>query len=116
MHEDPNAPCLPGMPAPCIGEELDLTAPAASQSNPMRLSILVAKASLPATWTIKQAAMYHLLDGAETAVRVLPCGKKSHGTVVPEPSCLQSVKAMRVGRVSYIQFVILTEINGRWRG
>jgi uncharacterized repeat protein (TIGR01451 family) len=116
LHETEGAPCLPGMPSGCIGEELRLVAPAATQTNPLRLSILVAKASLPATWNIKQAVMYHLLDNATSAVQVLACGKKPRGIVAPELSCLQSVKAMRVGGVPYIQFLILTEVNGRWRG
>jgi hypothetical protein len=116
MHEDADAACLPGMPTPCIGEELDLHAPLATQSNPLKLSILVAKATLPANFDIKLAVMYHLADGATTAEQVPRCSKRSHGTVLPRPSCLQSVKMVRINKVAYVQFLVLTEINGRWRG
>lgn len=108
MHEGPGS-CPLVLPATCVGQQLDLTAPSAtSAATPLVLKILVAKGVVNGRLSIKNAMMLH--DDTPIAV----CDKRPKGVAAPDP-CLSSIKGMRVGGVAYWQYLVYTVDNGSWR-
>lgn len=104
--DDPNCPLA--LPATCVGQRLDLTAPTTSgPATPLVLKILVAKSEFSVRLSIKNAVVAH--DSNQIPV----CGKRK-GTASPDP-CLSSVKGMNVGGVAYWQYLVYTTTNGSWR-
>jgi hypothetical protein len=112
MNEVTEACELP-LPATCIGQTLNLTAPSATVGKPLVLKILVAKNAVTARLTAKTAVLYHALDSGPGTI-VSPCAKPTKAMANPTP-CLSSVKGVKVGRVAYWQFLVYTVDNGSWR-
>ena len=109
----------------CIGERLDLRSPSASASHPLVLEIFVGKAGVPKKGrgneredddkAAKKLVLYHLRDGAPSYELVRPCRNKPKGAANPAPSCVSSIKAVKVNGVAYFRFTVYTVVNGSWR-
>jgi uncharacterized repeat protein (TIGR01451 family) len=103
----------------CIGERLDLEAPDASAGDPLVLKIRVGKAQLKAQLgngiNAKRLVLYHLPDDAGVYHQVPPCAKRSRGVANPAPSCVSSIKNVKVNGVPYFEFTVYTAVNGSWR-
>jgi hypothetical protein len=94
-------------PFVCVGPQVvRLTAPHATKGNPLVLKLLVAKSIVPPGFRTRDGVAFH--DGT----RIPACKGKGAS---PEPSCLSSVKFVKVGSISFVQYLILTETNGSWR-
>jgi uncharacterized repeat protein (TIGR01451 family) len=113
MNEFTEPVCQLPLPATCIGQTLDLTAPSATAGKPLVLKILVAKNAVTARLTAKTAVLYHALDSGPGTI-VSACAKPTKAMANPTP-CLSSVKGVKVGRVAYWQFLVYTVDNGSWR-
>ena len=113
MNESTEALCQLPLPATCIGQTLDLTAPSASVGHPLVLKILVAKSALTARLSAKNAVLYHEPDSGPQTI-VSACAKPTKAMANPTP-CLSSVKGVKVGGVAYWQFLVYTVDNGSWR-
>jgi hypothetical protein len=106
VDEQTQACDLP-QPFVCVGPQvLRLTAPNATKRNPLVVKLLVAKRFVPPGFRTKNGVAFH--DGA----KIPACKGKG---VSPEPSCLSSVRFVKFGGIAFVQYLILTEINGSWR-
>ncbi|MDQ2940845.1 MAG: DUF11 domain-containing protein [Chloroflexota bacterium] len=113
LHEENEAVCslvVPGVR--CIGERLDLHAPSSSPNNPLVLELLVGKAA--AGRVNPKLFLYHRADNAPTYQLVPSCVKKSR-VANPAPSCVSSIKNVKINGVAYLDFTVYTAVNGSWR-
>jgi uncharacterized repeat protein (TIGR01451 family) len=103
----------------CIGERLDLEAPDASAGDPLVLKIRVGKAELKTQLgkgvSANKLVLYHLPDEAGVYQQVPPCARGARGVANPAPSCVSSIKNVKVGGVAYFEFTVYTAVNGSWR-
>ena len=106
-------PCQLTLPAICIGQTLNLTAPTASVGKPLVLKILVAKSAVTARLSAKNAVLYHKPDSGPQTI-VSACAKPTKAMANPTP-CLSTVKGVKVAGVAYWQFLVYTVDNGSWR-
>lgn len=102
----------PGTQADCpyphsFGQTSTITAPTTTPEAPMRFIFIYDASVVPSGVRVDRLPLCH--DG----VKVPHCSGGNKNTADPAPSCVESRRRLTNGDV---KFLVLTAVNGRWRG